>query len=610
MSFSIGSGTTGMGPRSALEDFGSVGENKGGEMVNWQVVRRMLQYLRPYALRMVAAFLLTLVGSGLTLLIPYLMKVAIDQYITPGNAAGLAGIAGALAAAFVGSFAVSAGQQYLLAWVGQRVLVQLRAELFDRLQRMHLGYHDTHIVGVTVSRVINDVAEINELLSQGVITLLGDLVVLVGIIVVMLGMSPKLALLTFAVLPLMVGATWMFSRQAQRAFRETRSKVAAVVGDLAEDLNGMRAIQAFSQEQAARARFERVNKANRNAYVNAMTLSFIFLPTIEILGMLATVIVLGFGGYWVITGSVTLGIMVAFLSYVTRFFQPIQELSRLYTTFQSAMAGGEAALKLLDTPLGVMDAPNAPDLAVVRGDVELEHVDFRYRSETPLVLHDICMRIPAGSMAALVGPTGAGKTSVASLVMRFYDPSAGRILVDGVDIRSVTQSSLRQQVRIVTQDPFLFSRSITENIRFGKPGATQAEVEQAARQANAHAFISALPDGYDTRIAEGGINLSVGQRQLISIARAFLTDPRILLLDEATASIDTITELLIQQALEGLLQNRTAIVIAHRLSTILRADWIYVIDDGCVVEQGKHASLLEQDGLYASLYRIQFRKPE
>jgi ABC-type multidrug transport system fused ATPase/permease subunit len=604
VSFSIGSGTGHLGPRSALEDFGS--PQAGGSVYNPKVVSRMLAHLRPHRWKMLAAFLLTLLQSGLTLVSPYLIKVAIDQYIVPKNMQGLIGVALLIAGSFVALFLVSAAQGYLLSWVGQRVLATLRSQLFSHLQRLQIGYHDRRIVGVTVSRVINDVAEINELLSQGVITLLGDLVVLVGIIVIMLTMSPRLALLTFTVLPLMFIATWLFSRQARAAFRETRSKVAAVVGDLAEDISGMRAIQAFTQEKAAQARFEQVNLENRNAYINAMSLSFIFLPAIEFLGMLATVIVLWFGGHFVLNEQVTLGVMVAFLSYVSRFFQPIQELSRMYTTFQSAMAGGEQVINLLDTQVEILDPPEARELAVAAGEVRLEHVSFRYQSDSPVVLNDITLTFPAGKTTALVGPTGAGKTTIASLIARFYDVTSGTITIDGVDIRSVTQLSLRRQVRLVTQDPFLFSRSIAENIRYGAPEASDAEVEEAARQANADEFIASLPEGYQTRILEGGVNLSQGQRQLLSIARALLTNPRVLILDEATANIDTVTEALIQEALARLLKGRTAIVIAHRLSTVRNADWVYVLDQGQVVEQGDHNRLIALGGLYASLYARQF----
>ncbi|MEL7643645.1 MAG: ABC transporter ATP-binding protein, partial [bacterium] len=445
MSFSFGGGSVGMGPRSALNQFGSV-EQKGGDVYNPKVVRRMLSYLKPHSWKMAAALILTLLESGLTLLSPYLVKVAIDQYITPKNMQGLGNIALLITVSFIGLFFVSSGQRYLLSWVGQRVLATLRKDLFSHLQRLPLGYHDRHIVGVTVSRVINDVAEINELLSQGVITLLGDVIVLIGIIVIMISMSPRLALLTFVVLPLMFLATWWFSRQARSAFRETRSKVAAVVGDLAEDINGMRAIQAFTREKASQKRFDQVNKENRNAYINAMSLSFIFLPAIEFLGMLATVIVLFFGGRFVMNGQVTLGVMVAFLSYVTRFFQPIQELSRLYTTFQSAMAGGEQVITLLDTPLEIEDRPGAEDLPLVKGEVRLEHVSFRYRPDTPLVLQDVSLEITPGKTVALVGPTGAGKTTIASLAARFYEVTEGTISIDGRDIRTVTQSSLHRQV--------------------------------------------------------------------------------------------------------------------------------------------------------------------
>ena len=604
MSFSIGSSSAGMGPRTVLERFGS--NQREGEMFNREVVTRMLRYLKPYRWRMALALFLTIVESGLTLLSPYLLKEATDNYILTGDFPGLVRIAIYLGLTFIGLYFVSSAQRYVISWVGQRMLAKLRSDLFRHLQRLQQGYHDRNIVGVTVSRVINDVAEINELFSQGVITLIGDLLVLIGIIVVMLTMSPKLALFTFIVLPLMLIVTWVFSRQAKKAFRETRSKVAAVVGDLAEDISGMRVIQAFAQEKASQERFDKVNVENRNAYINAMSLSFVFLPAIEFLGMLATGIVLWFGGRFVIAEEVTLGVMVAFLSYVTRFFNPIQELSRMYTTLQSAMAGGEQVLKLLDTPIEVADHPDAVELQDVEGKIEFKNVTFQYRPDTPVVLNDVNLTIQPRKMVAVVGPTGAGKTTIANLVSRFYDVSEGAVLLDGIDLRMIKQRSLRQFVRIVSQDPFLFSRSIDENIRYGKPDASEEEIIEAARMANAHQFISNLPDGYQTRIHEGGVNLSVGQRQLLTIARAILTDPKVLILDEATANIDTVTEVLIQQALERLLFERTAIVIAHRLSTVRKADWIYVIDQGDIREQGTHVDLLALKGMYYDLHERQF----
>ena len=605
MSFSIGSANPGMGPRGVLEDFGSKDITEG-QVFNQRVVVRMLEYLRPYTRQMVTAFCLVLVESGMTLAIPYLFKIAIDSNLANADLSGLGQTALLIGAAYVTLYLSTSGERYFLSWVGQKVLANMRAKLFRHLQALPIGYHDTHIVGVTVSRVINDVAEINELLSQGVISLLGDLLVLVGILVVMFSMNPQLALLTFTVLPLMALATYLFSRQARRAFRETRSRVAAVVGNLAEDINGIRAIQAFAQEDTTQERFSKTNLANRDTYINAMSLSFIFLPSIEFLGMVSTAIVLGFGGLAVINGQVTLGVLVAFLSYVTRFFNPIQELSRLYTTLQSAMAGGEAVLNLLDTPPIVADAPDAIEMPPIQGKVELDGVSFRYRESSPEVLHDLHLTIQPGQTVALVGPTGAGKTSIANLVGRFYDVNAGAVRIDGLDVRQVTQASLRRQVRLVQQDPFLFSRSIAENIRFGMPEASDEAMMAAARMANAHDFIAALPRGYQTRVLEGGVNLSVGQRQLICIARAILADPRILILDEATANIDTVTEALIQKALANLLTGRTAIVIAHRLSTIRDADCIYVIDDGRITEQGRHEELLERHGLYAELHERLF----
>ncbi len=603
MSFSIGSSGANMGgPRGMI---GAAGKGDDARAFDAQIVIRLLAFVRPYWQRMAAAFVLMLFGSGLTLLTPYLIKIAIDDHITHGNMAGLDRVALWTALAFIGIYITTAGQRYLLGWVGQRVLATLRNQLFGHLQQLSLSYHDKTIIGVTVSRVISDVGVINELLSQGLLSLVSDMLLLLGIIGVMLSLNAELALYTFTVLPLMILTTHLFSVRAKVAYRDTRSKVAAVIGDLAENIAGMRVIQAFAQEGAAQERFDDVNRANRDANIAAVSLSFAFLPTVEFLGMVATVIVLWFGGRAVVSEGVTIGVLVAFLAYVTRFFQPIQDMSQLYTTMQQAMAGGERVLGLLDTAPDVADPPDGQEMGPIAGRVELHDVDFFYRDNTP-VLRSINLLIEPGQTIALVDPTGAGKTTVANLVARFYDVSGGSVSIDGVDVRTVTQVSLRRQMGLVPQDPFLFSGSIRDNIRFGRLAATDEDVESAAHSANAHEFIVALPEGYETIIFEGGANLSVGQRQLICIARAVLADPRILILDEATASIDTVTEALIQEALDRLLKGRTSIVIAHRLSTIRNADLICALQQGQIVERGTHDELLAKEGLYADLYRRQF----
>jgi len=601
MSFTF---SPGVGPRSAIESFGQPSEK--GRAFDWQVVSGMLAFLRPYARQMSIAIVLTIAVTGLTLLTPYLIKIAIDEPIVQGDIPRLTRLSIWIGISFIGLYASTAGQQYLLSRVGQRVLADLREAMFRHLQKLPLSYQDTHIVGVTVSHVINDVAAINDLLTQGLISLAGDLLILIGIIFVMMNMNLRLALFTFLVIPLMILLTRWFSSRAKSAFRETRTTVANVVGRLAENIDGMRVIQAFAQEDTIQRRFRNVNRQNRDANVAAVTLSFIFLPSIEFLGMLATAIVLWVGGRAVSDGTVTLGIMVAFLSYVTRFFQPIQELSQIYTTMQSAMAGGEQVLKLIHTEPTVADQPGARHMPTIEGRVEFDSVSFRYRKDSLEVLHDVNLTIEPGQTIAFVGPTGAGKSTISKLILRFYDVSGGSVKIDGIDIRDVTQHSLRSQAGLVPQDPFLFSGSIIENIRFGHPTASMDDIVAAAQLANAHDFITGLPQGYDTPILEGAVNLSVGQRQLICIARATLADPRILILDEATASVDTMTEMLIQSALERLLKGRTAIVIAHRLSTIRNADMICVIDQGQIVQQGPHEELVSQVGLYQRLYEQQF----
>ena len=602
MSFSIGPSGPRMGPGWALELFG---DTPGGRAFDLKIALRLLGFLRPYRRHMLAALLLMLATSILTLAVPYLVKIAIDENIAAGNIRGLTRTAVMIAAAFVGIYMGTAAQRWLLSWIGLRVLAGMRRELFRHLQALPLGYHDRHIVGVTISRVINDVAVINDLLSQDLVTMVGDSLLLVGIVIVMVSMNPPLALLTFTVLPLMVLATVLFARRAQVAFRRTRAGIAAVVGDLAEDLSGMRVIQAFAQEDATQKSFDRVNRRNRDAYISAMSLSFVFLPAVEFLGMLATAAVLWFGGIWAARGTISIGVVVAFLAYVTRFFEPIQELSQLYTSMQAAMAGGERVLEVLDTKPEIADRSDAADMPLIDGRVVFANVSFSYRDGVE-VLRNINLVIEPGQTVALVGPTGAGKTTIANLAARFYDATAGAIRIDGIDVRDVRQQSLRTQMGLVPQDPFLFPGTIADNIAFGRPEALMAAVEAAARLARIHDFIASLPDGYRTEISEGGVNLSMGQRQLICIARAALADPRILILDEATASVDTLTEAYIQDAVGRLLSGRTAIVIAHRLSTVRNADLICVVHGGRIVEQGAHDALLKRSGVYHELYEKQF----
>ena len=589
------------GPRSTLRGLAAQGE---GAAIDPRVLRRLFVYMRPYRGRMLTAFFAMLAATGLSLLAPLLIRSAIDDAIGANDFALLTRLTVGLAATFVALLGVQALQRYLMSWVGQRMLASLRADLFRHLQTLSLGYHHTHIAGVTMSRVINDVAVINEALSQGLIALIGDSLVLVGIITAMIVLNAPLALTTFAVLPLMVAATFVFSRSARRAFRVTRATMAEMVGRLAESIAGMRVIQAFAQVHRVATQFAASVREYRDAQLYAMSLSMSFTPVVELLGMVATAAVLFFGGRGVADGTVSLGVVVAFLAYVSRFFQPIQELSQLYATLQSAMAGGEKVLELLDTVPDVRDLDAAAEMPEVDGRIELRDVFFRYREDTP-VLEGVDLTIDSGQTVALVGHTGAGKTTISNLVARFYDVVSGEVLIDGIDVRTVQQRSLRAQMAMVSQDPFLFPGSIADNIRFGRPEASGAEVEAAARASDLHRFVERLPNGYATPVLEFGTNVSVGQRQLISIARAVLADPRIIILDEATSSVDIITEMAIRESLQRLLASRSAIIIAHRLSTVRSADLVFVINEHRVVERGTHDELMAAGGRYASLYRRQ-----
>jgi ATP-binding cassette subfamily B protein/subfamily B ATP-binding cassette protein MsbA len=500
------------------------------------------------------------------------------------------------------------GQIRQVGAVGQRILASLRDRIFERLLRLPLGYFDRRPAGDLMSRVTNDVDTLNQLLSQGLTQLLGSFFSLIGIVVAMLVLDWRLALVCFTIIPVMLLVNFYFARRARRAFRTTRETVGDVTAGLQEEIVGVREAQAFNRTEVNIERFRERNAANRAANVQAVAITSAFAPAIDVLSTLATAVVIGYGGYLVVTGSLTVGLLTAFLIYVQQFFRPIQLASQVYTQAQAALAGGERIYNILDEEPEPPDPPGKERLEDVEGRIAFENVTFAYAPGRP-VLHDVSFVAEPGQTVALVGPTGAGKTTIANLIPRFYDVSAGAVRVDGRDVREVERRSLRRRIATVLQEPFLFAGTIAKNIGYGRMGATQGEIEAAARAVSAHGFITALPDGYDTTLGAGGGTLSQGQRQLVSFARAILADPRILILDEATSNVDTRTEALIQEALRTLLKGRTSVVIAHRLSTIRNADLILVIEAGRIAERGTHASLLSAGGRYADLYRRQFREP-
>lgn len=585
-------------------------EQHRGPVLNSQVMARLGEYVEPHKLRVAWALVLVAITSATQIVGPLLLKIAIDDHlIAQRDMVGLSVICGLYALTVLIAWVSQAHQSFTMALVAQDVLNRIRGALFEKINRLSLSYHDRHESGVTMSRIVNDVSVFQELLTQGVVNVVADFLLLIGIITIMMLMSPNLALLTFSVLPIMVLATMFFTHRARSAYLRTRETIGEVAAGFQENVSGVRVVQAFAREDVSQQRFERINRGNLNANLWAVALSSAYPPIVEFMSMLATGIVLFFGTMAVLQGDITVGVVVAFLTYVTRFFQPIRELSMVYTLFQQAMAAGEKIFQLLDEPIEVDDHPNAKAMPRITGRVEFDHVFFSYRNNVP-VLNDVSFVAEPGQTIALVGPTGAGKTSIASLLARFYDVKGGRVLVDDIDIRDVTMASLRSQMGYVPQDPFLFTGTIADNIRFGRLDATDDEVVEAAKLANAHDFIMRLPEGYQTEVFERGQNYSQGQRQLVALARAVLADPRILVLDEATASVDTRTEALIQAALHRVLAGRTSFVIAHRLSTIRNADMVLVIDHGEIVERGTHRELLGQEGMYRELYLMQYRREQ
>ncbi len=572
-------------------------------------VGRFLQYLKPYRKEIPIAIGLVLIGAVTQAIGPFFLGWSIDNLIAKGNLQGLLLLLGLLALNYgVGILAIR-GQIIRVGWIMQRLLAQLRQDIFIKIQSLPLSFFDRSEAGDLMSRLLNDVNTVNQAFGLTIAQMLGNTFSLIGIVIAMLSINLKLGLLSNLVVPLMIFTTGLFARWARARFRVTRQTIGELSAKLEEDIGSVREAQAFNRVHLNIAEFQILNAANRDANVQAVAITSAFLPSIDFLNTLATAGVLAYGGYLAVTGGATVGVVTSFLLYVQQFFRPIQILSQFYTQAQSAFAGLERIFLLLDEPSELKDAPDAMEMPAIQGEVRFENVKFGYTPEQ-LVLKGVNLHAYPGQMIALVGATGSGKSTIINLILRFYDVSGGAVKIDNIDVRRVTQASLRRQIGIVLQDNILFSGTVAENIAFGCPYATQADIEGAAQMANVHEFITSLPQGYTTRLGEKGAPLSQGQRQLISIARAVLINPRILILDEATSSIDTRTEALVQSAIARLLQGRTSFVIAHRLSTVTQADKVLVIQQGQIVEQGTHRELIRQQGVYANLYALQLGTPD
>ncbi|HEU5264548.1 MAG TPA: ABC transporter ATP-binding protein [Gaiellaceae bacterium] len=572
---------------------------------SWRQTRRRLRTLvrlaRPYKSRTALA-IVTLIGYTLVALLPpYLAKVAVDEGIVPGDLDTLTVVVAVFLASGIAAFALSGAQTYYTGWVGERARADLRIPLFDHLQRLSLGYYERNRTGAIVSRITNDVEALDQLVTDGVSSLVQNSLLLAGTAVVLFVLDWRLALATLVVLPLMAAVTVWFRSRSNRAYRRVRERLGLVTATLAEDISGMRVVQSFTREPTSHVTFRGINERYRDANYETVLLNGVYFPAVEVLSAIAMAIVLGVGGALVIDESVEIGTLLAFTLYLANFFDPVQQLSQLYNTFLAAMAALDRITVVLDEEPEVVDAPAARELPEIRGYVRFENVRFGYGS-LPDVLHSFDLDVAPATTVALVGHTGAGKSTIAKLLARFYDPREGRITIDGHDLREVTQESLRRQLGIVPQEGFLFAGTIAANIAFGRPHATRAEIEAAAQAVGADRFVNELPAGYDTDVGERGFKLSLGQRQLVAFARALLADPRILILDEATSSVDIGTERRIERGLRRLLAGRTAFVIAHRLSTIQRADLIVVLDHGRIVEQGTHDELVGGRGPYMRLY--------
>ncbi|WP_374712956.1 ABC transporter ATP-binding protein [Symbiobacterium terraclitae] len=575
--------------------------------VDPRVYRLLRDLIRPYLGRLGLGVAMMVVTAVTGLVGPYLTQVAIDRFIAGGDPAGLDLVALAFLATALLNWWSSYGQTYIVSFVGQSIIYDLRDRMFRHLQRLSFRFFDSMATGRIMSRLISDVDAVNQLVSSGLVTLFADSLVLITIMGTMLWMNWRLALVSFITIPTLLLVLRGFRGWMRDAFMTMRRRAADLNAHLAEAIAGIRVTQAYSREARNQAEFDGINERFRQANMRAVQVWATLMPAIEVVSAFGVTLVLWYGGVLLRGGTadVTVGQVAAFILYLNRFFMPIRDLSQVFNVFQAAVVSAERVAELLNQQPEIADRPGARPLPRVRGAVELRDVVFGYEPGQA-VLHGVNLRAEPGETVALVGPTGAGKSSIINLLARFYEPWEGQVLVDGVDLSSVTQRSWRSQLGIVLQDTFLFSGTIRENIRYGRPDATDAEVEAAARAVGAHDFIVRLEQGYETEVQERGAKLSVGQRQLIAFARALCADPAVLILDEATSNIDTYTESVLQEALRTLLHGRTAFVIAHRLSTIRQADRIYYIEDGQVVEEGRHEELLALGGRYAQLYRGQW----
>jgi ATP-binding cassette, subfamily B, multidrug efflux pump len=620
-----------------------------GKAYDSRLMKRLLSYLQPYKWQVVGALVAIVLKALVDVVGPYLTRTAIDKYLASSNASGarksvldpwlssqplvgIAQIAGIYVLLLLLSFLFEYVQTYLMQWTGQQAMFDLRSQIFRHLQRLHVGFYDKNPVGRLVTRVTSDVDALNEMFTAGVVSIFEDIFVLAGIIVIMLLMEPGLAFVTFAVLPLIFWATMIFRRKVRDSYRRIRLAIARINAHLQEHITGMVVLQLFNREKRAYKKFEEVNAQHMDAYKDAIMAHAVYYPVVEVLSSIAIASVIWFGGGRALHGAVSLGTLVAFIQYAQRFFRPIQDLSEKYNILQSAMASSERIFKLLDTTVEVL-SPEYPVKVEGRGQITFENVWFAYRrvpqekkkedgppvtsgngahssEQWDWVLRDVCFTINPGETVAIVGHTGAGKTTIISLLLRFYDIQHGSIKIDGVDIRRIELQDLRRRFGVVLQDPFLFSGTIGDNIRLGTPTVTPQDVERAAEEVNVADFIRTLPNGFKEPVRERGSTLSTGQKQLISFARALAHKPKILILDEATSSVDTETELRVREALSRMVEGRTSVIIAHRLSTIQRADKIIVMHKGQVREMGSHQELLAQRGIYWKLYQLQYKDQE